>query len=115
MADVDANPENKARLVEAVRTHIAGETKHEQTPGVFKSSDWELGVEIPGDRRLALAICPWMADWFVGTSPRNGDGASVEGSWAHWVALAENILSINAALPARSDATDNSLPAKGDE
>lgn len=45
-----------------------------------------------GGRRCALRKCAWLDGWYVGTSPRNGDDASVEGSWEDWVELAQNIL-----------------------
>jgi hypothetical protein len=54
---------------------------------------------IDGGRRVAMGVCPWMGDegtWWVGTSPRNGYGASVEGDWEDWVALARGILEADA-------------------
>lgn len=42
-------------------------------------------------KRLGLAHCPWMGDWFVGYSCRN-DNHEDEGTWYHWVQLATAIL-----------------------
>jgi hypothetical protein len=49
------------------------------------------GYVASGGKRLALERSEWMGDWFVGASPRNGNNFA-EGQWAHWVALACNIL-----------------------
>lgn len=46
---------------------------------------------IRGGSRCALENGSF-AGWFVGTSPRNGYHASVEGAWGDWVRLAEGIL-----------------------
>lgn len=51
---------------------------------------------IDGGRRCAVRKSEWMDDWWVGTSPRNGDGASVEGPWEDWVTLARAILELDA-------------------
>ena len=51
---------------------------------------------IRGAKRCALKKSDCFDDWYVGTSPRNGDYATVEGSWADWVELAQNILKADA-------------------
>jgi hypothetical protein len=50
-----------------------------------------------GGRRCAIVKSAWLDDWYVGFSPRNGEGASVEGTWADWVELANNILEADKA------------------
>jgi hypothetical protein len=47
---------------------------------------------INGGRRCALTASGWLDNWWMGTSPRNGDNAGVEGPWEDWVRLARNIL-----------------------
>jgi hypothetical protein len=47
---------------------------------------------VPGGKRLALDWTPWMGDWFVSSSPRNGNN-NAEGPWDQWVDLAIGILS----------------------
>ena len=42
-------------------------------------------------KRCALDWAPWMGDWFVSSSPRNGN-SNAEGPWDHWVDLAVRIL-----------------------
>ncbi len=51
---------------------------------------------ISGGRRCALRYSECLPNWWVGTSPRNGDNASVEGDWEDWVVLAQNILKLDA-------------------
>lgn len=46
---------------------------------------------VPAGRRCALDWAPWMGDWFVSSSPRNGN-SNAEGQWDHWVDLAIGIL-----------------------
>ena len=46
---------------------------------------------IPAGKRLALDWAPWMGDWFVSSSPRNGN-SNAEGQWDQWVDLAIGIL-----------------------
>ena len=53
------------------------------------------GAYIDGGRRCA--IYRHVEDWWVGISPRNGYGASVEGTWADWVVLARRILAVEEA------------------
>ena len=54
--------------------------------------------DIRGGRRCAITAANGLNDgnepdgWWVGYSPRNGYGASVEGSWDDWVTLAKAIL-----------------------
>lgn len=47
---------------------------------------------VRGGWRCALQRPSPFEDWWFGTSPRNGDGAFVEGPWEDWVALARGIL-----------------------
>lgn len=42
-------------------------------------------------KRLAVDWATWMGDWFVSSSPRNGN-TNAEGYWDHWVDLAIGIL-----------------------
>ena len=44
-----------------------------------------------GGKRCAVNWAPWMGDWFVSSSPRNGN-SNAEGPWDHWVDLAVRIL-----------------------
>lgn len=46
---------------------------------------------VPAGKRCALDWAPWMGDWFVSSSPRNGN-SNAEGQWDHWVDLAIGIL-----------------------
>lgn len=42
-------------------------------------------------KRCGIQWTPWMGDWFVSHSPRNGN-ENAEGPWDHWVSLALSIL-----------------------
>lgn len=42
-------------------------------------------------KRCAVAWAPWMGDWFVSSSPRNGN-SNAEGQWDHWIDLAIGVL-----------------------
>lgn len=42
-------------------------------------------------KRCGMQWTPWMGDWFTSFSPRNGNN-NAEGSWEHWVTLAQQIL-----------------------
>lgn len=42
-------------------------------------------------KRVTIVHTPWMGDWFVSHSPRNGN-SNAEGPWSHWVDLALSIL-----------------------
>lgn len=64
----------------------------------------ERAVWLEGGRRCAVRQSEWLDGWWVGTSPRNGDGALVEGPWEDWVALARNILEYDAKVQ-RGEAT----------
>lgn len=44
-----------------------------------------------GAKRCTVVWTPWMGDWFVSHSPRNGN-SNAEGTWDHWVSLALSIL-----------------------
>lgn len=50
----------------------------------------EVGA-IHAGKRCAVNWTPWMGDWFVSHSPRNGN-SHAEGPWDHWVDLAIGIL-----------------------
>ena len=60
----------------------------------------QRAVTIDGGRRCAVRQSEAIEGWWVGTSPRNGDLASVEGPWGDWVALAHGILAYDAAIKA---------------
>lgn len=53
--------------------------EHQDVPGVVEA------------KRLGMMWTPWMGDWFVSHSPRNGN-SNAEGTWDHWVSLALSIL-----------------------
>lgn len=46
---------------------------------------------IKSAKRLDVVWAPWMGDWFLSHSPRNGN-SNAEGPWDHWVQLALSIL-----------------------
>ena len=46
---------------------------------------------INGSKRASIVWTPWMGDWFVSHSPRNGNERA-EGTWDHWVQVALSIL-----------------------
>ena len=46
---------------------------------------------INGSKRASIVWTPWMGDWFVSHSPRNGN-KHAEGTWDHWVQVALSIL-----------------------
>jgi hypothetical protein len=58
---------------------------------------------IQGGRRCAVRVFELGDDptWWVGTSPRNGDHASVEGNWEDWVRMARGILKAHAEAVAK--------------
>lgn len=56
------------------------------------SDSFEEIPEIGAAKRLGIQRCPWMGDWFVAWSSRNGN-QNGEGTWHHWVNLAAAILS----------------------
>lgn len=58
----------------------------------------QRAVWLEGGRRCAVKQSEWMEGWWVGTSPRNGDNATVEGPWEDWVTLARNILAYDAMV-----------------
>lgn len=64
----------------------------------FEITPWRktlMGFEDPvvheAAKRCGMTWAPWMGDWFVAYSPRNGNTHS-EGTWEHWVTLAQLIL-----------------------
>ena len=46
---------------------------------------------IASSKRASIEWTPWMGDWFVSHSPRNGNN-NAEGTWDHWVQVALSIL-----------------------
>ncbi|MDN5964359.1 hypothetical protein [Acidipropionibacterium jensenii] len=61
---------------------------------------------IPGiksAKRLDVIWTPWMGDWFVSHSPRNGN-SNAEGPWDQWVNLAISILQHPATEVTRPEA-----------
>lgn len=54
-------------------------------------AQYEEVEAIEAGKRLGLRWAPWMTDWFVSWSPRNGN-EHAEGYWDHWVDLAVKIL-----------------------
>ena len=59
---------------------------------VAPASEDAEGAQIQGGRRCA--IYRHWDDWWVGISPRNGHGSSVEGPWEDWVRLALRIVAV---------------------
>lgn len=57
---------------------------------------------LAGAKRCTIAWTPWMGDWFVSRSPRNGN-SNAEGSWEHWTELALSILQHPATALVRPD------------
>lgn len=57
-----------------------------------------VALRIRGGRRCAIRKDEWLNDWWIAYSPRNGDNADVEGSWADWVELANAILHRDAEI-----------------
>lgn len=54
-------------------------------------TNFETVVVFEAAKRCGMEWTPWMGDWFVSYSPRNGNSNS-EGTWDHWVDLALMIL-----------------------
>ena len=73
---------------------------------------WAVWLE--GGRRCAVKQTPYIDGWWVGVSPRNGEGATVEGPWEDWVALARAILEHDEKIK-RGEATENIPAAEGQE
>ena len=57
---------------------------------------------IAAAKRATIVWTPWMGDWFVSHSPRNGN-SNAEGTWDHWVNLALSILQHPATEIVRPD------------
>lgn len=61
------------------------------------AAEWRQGLgfeehEFMGAaKRCGVQWAPWMGDWFTSWSPRNGN-SNAEGTWEHWVTLAQQIL-----------------------
>ncbi|MDN4616445.1 hypothetical protein P5G50_18510 [Leifsonia sp. F6_8S_P_1B] len=69
----------------------------------FRDSYEEQYVSgIAASKRLTLVHAPWMGDWFVSHSPRNGN-SNAEGQWGQWVEFALSILQHPATEVCRSD------------
>lgn len=58
---------------------------------------------IRSSKRASIVWAPWMGDWFVSHSPRNGN-SNAEGTWDHWVQIAVSILQHPATAVVRPDA-----------
>lgn len=58
---------------------------------------------INGSKRATVVWAPWMGDWFVSHSPRNGN-SNAEGTWDHWVQVALSILQHRATAIVRPEA-----------
>jgi hypothetical protein len=52
-------------------------------------------VVVTGGRRLAIRGSRHLDDWYLPYSPRNGND-NAEGPWSDWVALAKEILRLEA-------------------
>jgi len=69
----------------------------EASPADDNDREWarRLGYEeqaaIGAAKRCGVQWTPWMGDWFTSWSPRNGNNHA-EGTWEHWVTLAQYIL-----------------------
>ncbi|MCT2177440.1 hypothetical protein M3F63_07125 [Brachybacterium muris] len=58
---------------------------------------------LKGSKRASIVWAPWMGDWFVSHSPRNGNDCA-EGTWDHWVQVAVSILQHPATAIVRPEA-----------
>jgi len=58
---------------------------------------------IKGVKRATVVWTPWMGDWFVSFSPRNGNN-NAEGTWDHWAQIALSILQHPATQIVRPEA-----------
>lgn len=65
--------------------------RSDETPWRKTLKGYDEEPIIDAAKRLGLAWTPWMGDWFVSYSPRNGN-SNAEGTWEHWVTLAQLIL-----------------------
>jgi hypothetical protein len=54
-------------------------------------SDFEEVIVHGAANPCGLVWTPWMGDWFTSFSPRNSN-SNAEGTWEHWVTLAQDIL-----------------------
>lgn len=52
-------------------------------------------------RRLGIEASAWISDWYCSHSPRNCN-SNAEGTWAEWVALAHEILRLEAERTGQS-------------
>ena len=58
---------------------------------------------VRSSKRASIVWTPWMGDWFVSHSPRNGN-EHAEGTWDHWVQVALSILQHPATAIVRPEA-----------
>ena len=58
---------------------------------------------VRSSKRASIVWSPWMGDWFVSHSPRNGN-EHAEGTWDHWVQVALSILQHPATAIVRPEA-----------
>lgn len=61
------------------------------------------GAVIEGGRRCE--VYRHWDDWFVGISPRNGHGASVEGPFEDWLTIAAGFIAAAAVRPPKAEQT----------
>lgn len=86
--------ERKVRMVECLLSNAP-----DITPdwwAIAPNEDAE-GAAIKGGRRCA--VYRHWDDWWVGFSPRNGQGASVEGSFGDWCQMAAGLIAAAAVRP----------------
>jgi hypothetical protein len=76
-----------------------------------KDLDFEEPVVHEAGKRIGVTWAPWMGDWFVSYSPRNGN-SNAEGHWDHWVDLALHILADPLTAIVRPDVHDPGLAKK---
>lgn len=101
-------------IADLLRSHGVDETKVRMVEELFRQKPvadplwWSIppredgeGATVTGGRRCA--VYRHWDDWFVGISPRNGQHASVEGSFDDWCALAAGILGAAAVRPQKTE------------
>lgn len=72
-------------------TDASGITTEAEAKAYIKALDFGKPSAIYAAKRLGVTWAPWMGDWFVSFSPRNGN-TNAEGPWDHWVDMALGIL-----------------------
>jgi len=69
---------------------VSADGTSEETPW-RKSLGYNEEVVHGAAKRCGMTWAPWMGDWFNAYSPRNGN-SNAEGTWEHWITLAQLIL-----------------------